>query len=197
MFSGVLGRLSLPDCLPFSKPKVNWLLHPVMVAWKQLFSRDSLHASVVNAICHFRLSLKECETRARATQKQIECHFRLSLKECETRARATQKQIESRLTRDLFAFRLSFLVKNQQNARARTFFFGKVCKCAFFFVPLQGDVGRMRVTHVRGPTNVQTSAIYIAGSALHHKCSGSVVIVHGQGLAGRVTPRATVRVCAR
>jgi hypothetical protein len=86
-----------------------------MVAWKQLFSRDSLHASVVNAIRHFRLSLKECETRARATQKQI----------------------ESRLTRDLFAFRLSFLVKNQQNARARTFFFGKVCKCAFFFVSLQ------------------------------------------------------------
>ena len=112
VFSGVLGRLSLPDCLPFSKPKVNWLLHPVMVAWKQLFSRDSLHASVVNAICHFRLSLKECETRARARQKQI----------------------ESRLTRDLFAFRLSFLVKNQQNARARTFFCGKVCKCAFFFV---------------------------------------------------------------
>ena len=66
-----------------------------------------------------------------------QCHFRLSLKECETRARATQKQIESRLTRDLFAFRLSFLVKNQQNARARTFFFGKVCKCAFFFVSLQ------------------------------------------------------------
>ena len=112
MLLGVLGRLSLPDCLPFSKPKVNWLLHPVMVAWKQLFSRDSLHASVVNAICHFRLSLKECETRARATQKQI----------------------ESRLTRDLFAFRLSFLVKNQQNARARTFFYGKVCKCTFFFV---------------------------------------------------------------
>ena len=86
MFSGVLGRLSLPDCLPFSKPKVNWLLHPVMVAWKQLFSRDSLHASAVNAICHFRLSLKECETRARARQKQI----------------------ESRLIRDLFAFFASF-----------------------------------------------------------------------------------------
>ena len=65
-----------------------------------------------------------------------QCHFRLSLKECETRARATQKQTESRLTRDLFAFRLSFLVKNQQNARARTFFFGKVCKCTFFFVSL-------------------------------------------------------------
>jgi hypothetical protein len=150
-----------------------------MVAWKQLFSRDSLHASVVNAICHFRLSLKECETRARATQKQI----------------------ESRLTRDLFAFRLSFLVKNQQNARARTFFFGKVCKCAFFFVPLQGDVWRMRVTlrvtHVRGLINVQTSAIYIAGSALHHKCSSTVVIVHGQGLTGLVTPCAAVWVCAR
>ena len=50
----------------------------------------------------------------------------------ERKARARQKQIESRLTRDLFAFRLSFLVKNHQNARARTFFFGKVCKCAFF-----------------------------------------------------------------
>ena len=24
-----LGRLRLPACLPFSKPKVNWLLHPV------------------------------------------------------------------------------------------------------------------------------------------------------------------------
>ena len=112
VFSGVLGRLSLPDCLPFSKPKVNWLLHPVMVAWKSLLTQYPQHASVVNSICHFRLSLKECETRARARQKQI----------------------EGRLTRDLFAFRLSFLVKNQQNARARTFFFGKVCKCAFFFV---------------------------------------------------------------
>ena len=26
-FSLCLGRLGLPDCLPFSKPKVNWLLH--------------------------------------------------------------------------------------------------------------------------------------------------------------------------
>ena len=31
LFSGLLGRLRLPACLPFSKPKVNWLLHPVMV----------------------------------------------------------------------------------------------------------------------------------------------------------------------
>ena len=84
----------------------------MMIPWKYLLNRYALHASAVNAICHFRLSLKECETRARARQKRI----------------------ESRLTRDLFAFRLSFLVKNQQNARARTFFCGKVCKCAFFFV---------------------------------------------------------------
>ena len=68
------------------------------------------------------------------------CSFRITRDVYETRARAMQEQIESRLTRDLFAFRLSFLVKNQQNARARTFFFGKVCKCAFFFVPLCGNL---------------------------------------------------------
>ncbi len=68
------------------------------------------------------------------------CSFRITRDVYETRARATQKQIESRLTRDLFAFRLSFLAKNQQNARACTFFCGKVCKCAFFFVPLCGNL---------------------------------------------------------
>ena len=31
IFSELLGRFGLPDHLPFSKPKVNWLLHPVMV----------------------------------------------------------------------------------------------------------------------------------------------------------------------
>ena len=73
MFSGVLGRLSLPDCLPFSKPKVNWLLHLVMVSRKQLLTRYPLHASVVN----------------RSDR-------------CETKARRRQKQIESKLTRDLY-----------------------------------------------------------------------------------------------
>ena len=66
-------RATLPDCLPFSKPKVNWLLHLVMVSRKQLLTRYPLQASVVN----------------RSDR-------------CETMARRRQKQIESKLTRDLY-----------------------------------------------------------------------------------------------
>ena len=52
-----------------------------MVTWKYVFTRYPLHASAVNAIRHFRLSLKGGERKARRRQKQI----------------------ESKLTRDLFA----------------------------------------------------------------------------------------------
>ena len=39
------------------------------------------------------------------------CHYRITRDVCETRARRGQEQIESRLTRDLFAFRLSPLTR--------------------------------------------------------------------------------------
>ena len=73
---------------------------------------------------------------------------------CERKARARQKRIESKLTRDLFAFWLPFLAEKHQlyasivcryatkKTRPCTFFFGKVCKCAFFFVTLQPKVAK-------------------------------------------------------
>ena len=42
---------------------------------------------------------------------QLICHYRITWDGCETRARRRQKRIESRLTRDLFAFRLSPLTR--------------------------------------------------------------------------------------
>ena len=127
----------------------------------------------------------------------VNSSFRIIRDVYETRARRRQERIESRLTRDLFAFRLSFIGQKSTKRTSTHIFLWESLQMCIFFVPLQGDVWRMRITHVRGPTNVQTSAIYIAGSALHHKRSGSVVIVHGQGLAGLVTPCEAVRVCAR
>ena len=43
-FSGLLGRFGLPDHLPFSKPKVNWLLHPVMVLFLSVYSYGTIIA---------------------------------------------------------------------------------------------------------------------------------------------------------
>ena len=44
-FSGLLGRFGLPDHLPFSKPKVNWLLHPVMVLFLSVYLYGTIIAN--------------------------------------------------------------------------------------------------------------------------------------------------------